>query len=175
MKTTGFLRTGPLLALLILSSTGAQAGPSDTPLPLFSDLKPALHVYTAVGVIKNNDLETVFVCTNLHTDKVNVGVEVFTKQGILANTIGDPNGEIIDLEVGETWTVGTSGTAQLSEDVTINALPSLNSGSGRIVATSKNISCIALLVDEVHVIVDPQIDPVPPPPIIVNLPLIRLP
>src|SRR6185436_14290213 len=46
------------------AATVATAGPADTPLPNFSDGKPAVAVYYAFGVIKNNNLETDFVCTN---------------------------------------------------------------------------------------------------------------
>jgi hypothetical protein len=72
-------------------------------------------------------------------------------------------------------TVGTSGTAVLTENTTITALPNLRNGSGRVVATSKNIACTAMLVDELHEIVDPLINPNIPPPTVVNLPLIRVP
>ncbi len=66
MRKVGRALAGASLLVLTLTfGTWVQAGPSDTPLPTFSDASAALHVYTAVGVVKNNDLETVFICTNL--------------------------------------------------------------------------------------------------------------
>jgi hypothetical protein len=164
-----------LLAMALTHASWAQAGPTDTSLPTFSDGKQAVHVYTAVGVIKNNDIETVFICTNLDTSPVNIGVEVFTNTGAPTNAIASGNGALLNAGVGATVTVGTSGTAVLTENTTITALPNLRNGSGRVVATSKNIACTAMLVDELHEIVDPLINPNIPPPTVVNLPLIRVP
>ncbi len=164
-----------VLALALSYGMGAQAGPTDSPLPTFSDGKSALHVYTAVGVIKNNDLETVFICTNLDTVAVNIGVEVFDKDGVLANSIALGNGAVLNAAVGATRTIATSGTVLLSDDHQITLLPNLRNGSGRVVATSKSISCTAMLVDEVHAIVDPLLCPTCPPPAVVHLPLIRVP
>ena len=164
-----------LLALTLTFGTWVQAGPSNTPLPTFSDASPALHVYTAVGVIKNNDLETVFICTNLDTVAVHLGVEVFDKEGVLANSVNAGNGAILNVAVGATRTITTSGTVLLTDDHQITLLPQLRNGSGRVVATSKTISCSALLVDEVHGIVSPLLCPTCPPPAVAHLPLIRVP
>ncbi len=166
-----------VLALVLSYGVGAQAGPTDSPLPTFSDGKPALHVYTAVGVIKNNNLETVFICTNVDTVAVNIGVEVFDKDGVLANSIALGNGEVLNVPVGATRTIATSGTVLLTDDHQITLLPNLRNGSGRVVATSKSISCTAMLVDELRAIVDPQICrtcELVAPPAIVHLPLIRV-
>jgi hypothetical protein len=157
------------------------AGPTDTPLRSFTDGKASVHVYTAVGVIKNNDVETAFICTNLDTVLVNIGVEVFTNTGGVTNRIDLPppliggNGAVLDVAVGQTVTISTSGTALLTEDETIGGLPNLRNGSGRVVATTKNIACTAMLLDELHEIVDPLVNPNIPPPTVVNLPLIRVP
>ncbi len=168
-----------LLAPTLTFGTWVQAGPSNTPLPTFSDGSPALHVYTAVGVIKNNNLETVFICTNLDTVAVHLGVEVFDKEGVLANSVNAGNGAILNVAAGATRTITTSGTALLTDDYQITLLPNLRNGSGRVLATSKTISCSALLVDEVNEVVDPLIclagGPCPPPPTMVHLPLIRVP
>ena len=173
-----------LLGLVLAYGTWAQAGPNDTGLPTFSDSKAAQHVYTAVGVIKNNDMETAFICTNLDTVVVNIGVEVFNKLGFLVNNpatgtgIFQGNGEVLNVAVGGTVTIVTSGTALLADDEQISVGQNLRNGSGRVVATSKNISCTAMLLDEVHRIVAPDPnanDPLEPPPTAVNLPLIRVP
>lgn len=174
-KTGGALPGASLLVLALTFGTWVQAGPSNTPLPTFSDASPALHVYTAVGVIKNNDLETAFICTNLDTVAVHIGVEVFDKEGVLANSVNAGNGAILNVPVGATRTFATSGTALLTEDALITLLPNLRNGSGRVVATSKTISCSALLLDEVHAIVDPLLCPTCPPPAVAHLPLIRVP
>ena len=168
-----------VLALILTYGIWAQAGPSDTPLPNFSDASPALLVYTAVGVIKNNNLETAFICTNLDTVAVHIGVEVFDKMGVLANSVNLGNGAILNVAVGATRTIATSGTALLTEDALITLLPQLRNGSGRVVATSKTIACTAVVVDEVNEVVDPLIcllgGACPPPPTLVHLPLIRVP
>ncbi len=179
MRKIGRALAGVLvLALTLTFGSWVQAGPTNTPLPTFSDASPALHVYTAVGVIKNNDLETVFICTNLDTVTVHLGVEVFDKDGVLANSVNAGNGAILNVPVGATRTIATSGTALLTEDALITLLPNLRNGSGRVVATSKTISCSALLLDEVHAIVDPLLCPTCatlPPPAVAHLPLIRVP
>ncbi len=164
-----------LLAPTLTFGTWVQAGPSNTPLPTFSDASSALHVYTAVGVIKNNSLETVFICSNLDTVAVHIGVEVFDKEGVLANSVNAGNGAILNVAVGATRTITTSGTVVLSDDHQITGLSNLRNGSGRVVATSKTISCSALLVDEVHAIVDPVLCPTCQPPVLAHLPLIRVP
>ncbi len=164
-----------LLALTLTFGTWVQAGPSNTPLPTFSDSSPALHVYTAVGVVKNNSLETAFICSNLDTVAVHIGVEVFDKDGVLANSVNAGTGAILNVAVGATRTITTSGTLVLTDDHRITALPNLRNGSGRVVATSKTISCSAMLVDEVHAIVDPVICPTCQPPALAHLPLIRVP
>jgi len=160
-----------MLVLALVYGMGAQAGPADSPLSTFSDGKPALHVYTALGVIKNNDLETVFICTNLDTVAVNIGVEVFDKDGGLANSIAAGNGEVLNVAMGATRTIVTSGTVLVTDDEQITGLPALRNGSGRVVATSGTISCSAMVVDELRAIAlpGPQSEA---PPAVVHLPLI---
>jgi hypothetical protein len=176
----GFARIAglSLVAAILGYATATRAGPTDTPLPSFSDGKPSLHVYTAVGVIKNNNVETAFICTNVHTAPVHIGVEIFDKTGARANSppngIFNGNGAILNVPVGATRTIATSGTALLTEDATIAGLPSLNNGSGRVVATTKNVSCTAMLLDELHTVEDPALSSLPPPTA-VDLPLIRVP
>ena len=78
-------------------------------------------------------------------------------------------------------TIGTAGTAELHEDATMvfntagNGLPNLRNGSGRVVATSLNVFCTAILADKLHTICDPAAPCSLPPPTMVNVPLIRLP
>jgi hypothetical protein len=141
----------------------AQAGMLDTPLPTFSDGKPGELIGLVPAVVKNNGIETVFVCTNLGTATTNIGIEVFSAGGTVENSIADNNGVVLDLAVGATATIATSGTATLTEDERISSLPQIRNGSGRIVATNSTIGCIAFLIDENHAIEDPLISDVPPP------------
>ena len=185
-----------VLAGMIMGLLGqvgmAVAGPSDTVLPTFGGgvAGPALAVYYAFGVIKNNGLETDFVCTNISAGAQNIGFQVFDETGALRNTWlpAGSNGEVLSVAVGQTVTVGTSGTNALHEDqtLTLNAAGSgvntLRNGSGRIVSTSKNIACTASLVDKFHIVVDPSgLVPSPghatteAPPTMSNLPLTKLP
>ncbi len=170
----GWFRAAVVCVLLALPSL-TLAGMFDTPLPTFSDGKVAQVVGLLPRVIKNNSLETVFICSNLDTVAVHIGVEVFDKEGVLANSVNAGNGAILNVPVGATRTIGTSGTVLLSDDHQITGLPNLRNGSGRVLATSKTISCSALLVDEVHAIVDPLLCQFCPPPAVAHLPLIRVP
>jgi hypothetical protein len=141
----------------------AHAGMLDTPIPTFSDGKPAELVGLVPAVVKNNGIETVFICTNLGNEAVNIGVEIFSADGTVENSVADNNGVVRDLAVGATATIATSGTATLSEDERISSLPQIRNGSGRIVATNSTIGCIAFLIDENHPIEDPLVSEVPPP------------
>ena len=211
-----------VLTLLLLSlGRPAAAGLGDTPLPTFADGTPAQAVYTALGVIKNNNLETDFVCTSLDSAPVDVGIQVFDETGALRNDVtaagtlcnggtraglactvdssldtvnGCPgatcpgccvlgSGAMLAVAPGRTVTIGTAGTAELHEDATLamntagNGLPNLRNGSGRVVATSLNVFCTAMLVDKLHTICNPAaaIPCTLPPPTIVTIPLVRIP
>jgi len=174
-------RIGIALLLSTLGYAGpAAAGPTDTPLPTFSDGRPAVSVYIAPGVIKNNNLETDFVCTNLDAVAVDIGLEVFDETGALRNSVAGGSGAFLNVGVGMTVTVATAGTAELHEDQTLalntagNGLPNLRNGSGRVVATSKNIACTAVVADKLHTIQDPAVSSLPPPSL-AEIPLIKLP
>ena len=171
------------IALLLLGLSGrAQAGPGDTPLPTFSDGKPAQALYYAIGVIKNNNLETDFVCTNVDGVPVDIGVEVFDEIGVRRNAVGavPDNGVGLNMLPGRTLTVGTGGTAILHEDRLITmdlagtGVQALRNGSARIVATSANVFCTAMLLDQLHLIQDPALSAAPPPAM-VSIPLVRIP
>jgi len=175
------------LAAVGLLARVASAGVADTPLPTFSASSPpgcaagcaSLAVYYAVGAIKNNGLETDFVCTNTTTSVQNIALEVFDETGALRNAIATI-GQFLNVAAGATVTVGTGGTAILHEDQSLtlgpggNNLQQLRNGSARILSTSKSISCTALLVDKFHIIQDPAVG-TQAAPTIANLPLIKLP
>ncbi len=172
----------PAVALCVLLGLPSLtlAGMFDTPLPTFSDGKPARVVGLLPRVIKNHNLETVVACTNLDVVAANIGLEVFDKDGVLANSdpnsgIAAGNGAILNVAVGATRTITTSGTVVVTDDHRITGLPNLRNGSGRVLATSKTLSSTAILVDEVHAIVDPVLCPTCQPPVLAHLPLIRMP
>ncbi len=77
-----------LVILLLGLSRPAAAGPANSPLPTFADGKPAQAVYTALGVIRNNNLETDVACTSLEATPVDIGFEVFDETGALRNNVG---------------------------------------------------------------------------------------
>jgi hypothetical protein len=162
---------GGLAAIgLLARAVVASAGVADTPLPNFPASSPAgcaagcpaLAVYYAFGAIKNNGVETDFICTNTTTSIQNIALEVFDETGALRNDIATI-GQFLNVPVGATKTVATGGTAILHEDQTLSlnlagsGLPTLRNGSARIVSTSTSIACMALLVDKFHIIVDPAL------------------
>jgi len=174
-------RVGLGFFLWTLAQAGpVAAGPTDTPLPTFSDSKAAVSVYIAAGVIKNNNIETDVICTNIDTVPVDIGLEVFDETGALRNSIAAGSGAMLNVGVGKTVTVGTAGTAELHEDQVItlnaagNATTVLRNGSGRVVATSKNLICTAAVVDKVHTVLDPATSSLPPPSL-AQLQLVKLP
>ena len=64
---TSAARTLAGVFLMVTLPVPAHAGIIDTPLPTFSDGKASVRVYNAVGVIKGNNLQTDFICTNIDT------------------------------------------------------------------------------------------------------------
>src|SRR5262245_22086583 len=174
-------RIGLGLFLWTLAQPGpVAAGPTDTPLPTFSDTKAAVSVYIAAGVIKNNNLETDVFCTNIDTVPVDIGLEVFDETGALRNSIATGSGAFLNVGVDKTVTVAPAGTAKLHHDQSItqntagNATTLLRNGSGRVVDTSKNLICTAVVVDKLHMVQDPATSSLPPPSL-AQLQLIKLP
>ena len=159
-----------LCALLGFPSRGL-AGMLDTPLPTFSDGKSAQVVGLLPRVIKKDNLETVVVCTNLDTVAANIGLEVFDKGGVLVNSVNAGNGEILNVAVGATRTIGTGRPELLTVDHRILMIPVLANGSGRVVASERDVFCHAMVVDEVHVIVEPSICPTCQVPTLVSAPV----
>ena len=120
------------LALLVGAlACPAHAGPADTPLPTFSDSKTAVKVYTAIGAIKNNGLETAFFCTNLDSAPQDIGVEVFDQTGTRGNTIGSGNGAVLGVAPGATVTITTGATKVIHEDkIIVLEAPVIDLGNG---------------------------------------------
>ena len=140
------------LAVAVLSARTAAAGLVDSPSPVIDPGATSRVIYYVSGVTKNNDLETVVICTNLEKSKdVTVALEVFDTDG--SGPLNDVSSGVGDgaqnMPVGGTVTIATGATAGFSEDDVISGLPvNVRQGSGRIVSTSKKIACAAYLVDE---------------------------
>ena len=135
---------------VILVSLPTDAGIGDKDLPLVGGEKTKL-LYTVVGVRDSANLATLFLCTSTErTDGkvIRIGVEVFNYDTTLANdvTAGDGVSTIVP---GGSATLGTQDTASFDEDEIIDT-GTINQGSARIFATSKNVLCSAMIVDPVN-------------------------
>ena len=155
----------------------AHAGVLDTPLPTFADGKPAMLVGTATAV-KDNELETIVICTNVADAPVDVGVEFFDETGVVRNTVAAGDGGVLAVTPGATVTVASGSTAALHEDTVAalntagNTINRLSNGALRVVATDPRVGCAAYAVDRFHVIADPAVCPQCPPPSIAVLPIV---
>ncbi len=163
-----FFAVAVLSALLVLSGGihPVSAGIMDSPVPDMDPSHPERTIYLVPGVIKNNNLETEFNCTNLDSQVVRIGVEIFDELGngpLNDITSGVADGAQ-DVPVGGAVTIGTGNTPAIHESKVIsfsNLTPPINvrNGSARIISTSKRVICHAFVVDQFS---DP--DPVPPTP-----------
>ena len=77
-----------------------HAGVADTPLPTFADGKPAQLAVLLPAVVKDNNLRTYVVCTNLGATPVDVGLEVFDQSGVRGNTVAAGNGALFNVAAG---------------------------------------------------------------------------
>src|SRR5262249_1816583 len=108
-----------IFAVLVILPLPAPGGVSDTPLPTFSDGKAARWAAMIPEVVKDNGVETDVICTNLSTNTVDIGLEVFDQNGVRGNSIAAGNGAILNVAPGHTVTIATGATAVLHEDATI--------------------------------------------------------
>src|SRR3989475_3516547 len=158
-------------ACLVAGAAGpVHAGVANTPLPTFADGKPAQLAVMLPAVVKDNNLRTYVVCTNLGATPVDVGLEVFDQGGVRGNTVAAGNGALLDVAAGRTVTFSTGTTVVMHEEVVINLEPPvtvLGQGSGRVVTTGLQVACTAYAVDRLHQIRDPRRLPERPPSITV--------
>src|SRR2546426_6310763 len=168
-----------LVALLVVVAAGGasvRAGVQDTPLPTFSDGHVAQLAALIPGAIRDNNVETVVICTNLAPAALDVGLEVFDETGALRNSIAAGDGAFLNVAPGVTVTVGTGAVAALHEDrtLTLNTAGSgtnnLRNGSGRGVAGGAPLGCVALAVDRLGTVQDPAVCPTCQPPSLVTGP-----
>src|SRR6058998_3492528 len=164
-------------ALVAAGEASVRAGVQDTPLPTFSDGQASQLAALIPGVIKDNNVETVVICTNLAPAPLDVGLEVFDETGALRNSVATGNGAILNVAPGVTVTFGTGAVAALHEDqtLTLNTAGSgtnnLRNGSGRVVASGAPLGCAAFAVDGLHTIEDPAVCPTCQPPSLTTVPV----
>ena len=158
-------RTGIIaLLLLVMGLTMARpaaAGLADTPVPELRGEK-AQHVYSVTGVKANwgTGIGTLFTCTSTEkTREIILGVEIFDDHGSPLNDISADE-LVLEVDPGETVTVGTISTPTFSVDETTSGVAS--PGSARILATSNKIICCAMTVTDDY-----------PPTAMMNLPVFR--
>ena len=155
------------LFVAAVTATPGIAGLVDSAVPSLDPGSSTRVIYYIPGVTKNNDIETLVICTNLEKSKsVTIGVEVFDSAG--TGPLNDVNSGVGDgaqaVPVGGTVTIATGSTVGFSEDDVIVGLPlNVRGGSARVVSTSKRIACGAFMVDELSA----------PPTSMTKLPLIN--
>jgi len=146
-----FTRSSAVSAAVVVMSlapAAVSAGILDSPLPLIAGLKTK-YIYTVTGVTSaTGGLETVFHCTSMDKKPFKMGIEIFKGDGTgPLNDVAAGNGEQ-DFNPGQSRTIVTSSNVDaFDEDKNITALGSVDQGSARIVSTSSNIVCTAMLVD----------------------------
>lgn len=123
-----------------------QTALGQTPLPLFADGKPSTHSLVIPGIAKRTRVQTDFFCTSLAAAPIDVGVELFAPDGALENQIQEGNGAVLNVAPGATVTIGTTGTASLLESTVITAR-GVAQGFARVVSTSGDVLCSALILD----------------------------
>jgi hypothetical protein len=122
------------------------AVPPTLPLPQFADGQQATHAAVVPGVVKRGSVEMAFFCTSLASGPIDIGVEIFAPDGTLVNSVAGGNGAVLNVPPRATVTVGTTGTASLLES-TVIVSPSVAQGLARIVSTSGQLTCTALVLD----------------------------
>lgn len=137
------------LAGVLALGTTSVAGPVDSPLPNLG-VGTTTPVFYVPGVVKNNALETIFMCSNLDIEAVTLAVELFDAAGAgPLNNVEDPTPDgRVTLPVGGAASITTGSTVGFSEDEIINAATLIRSGTARIVATSPRIACTAFVTHD---------------------------
>jgi len=115
-------------------------------LPRFSDGKPATHAMLVPGVVNRGSLDTDFFCTSLAAEPIDIGVEIFGTDGGVLNSVEADNGAVLNVQPGQTVTLGTTGTAAFLETAVITA-PGIAQGLARVVSTSERVICSAVVLD----------------------------
>ena len=124
----------------------AFAGIADSPLPVLLTGKTTYHLYSPPGVVNDGGLSTIFSCTSTSASAMTVGVELFGAGG--GSPINNAATTPLSLSAGATVTFGTSGTAGFPVNPSL-AAPLNGRGSARVLSTSKQLICTALLADNI--------------------------
>ena len=135
---------------VILVSLPTDAGIGDKDLPLLNGEKAKL-LYTVVGVTDSPSIATSFHCTSTERTggkTIQLGIEVFSWAGLPQNDLAAGEG-VESVSPGYTVTLSTQDTLVFSDDGLINTGNVLQ-GSARIIASSKNVLCSAMIVDPVN-------------------------
>src|SRR5438128_1252269 len=132
-----------LVALLVVVAAGeasVRAGVQDTPLPTFSDGQAAQLAALIPGAIKDNNVETVVICTNLTLAPLDVGLEVFDETGALRNSIAAGDGA----STPDTCTAGGCFGVPLvgGADRPCDRVAACDPGTGQCAATAPVSTCV---------------------------------
>jgi hypothetical protein len=146
VRASSFARRISLVAGLALAAPAA-AGVADTPLPVFSDGKNSQLLMVVPGVVKRGRLQTDFLCTSYAGETIDIGVEIFDAGGARMNDVATGVGALLDVQPGQTVTIGTSGTATFLES-TVIPLAGVAQGVARVVASAPQVRCNATIVDD---------------------------
>ena len=180
-RFTGLALCGASLLLGRGAALAAGSGPLITPLSAFTDGQTGKIVWIVPGVVKKSHMSTDFLCTNLATVPIDIGVEAFDLDGTQLNKLDGsisitgstcPTRAVLAVPPGSTVTIGLTGTAQLHEDCKIE-VTAIAQGSARIVSTSSKIGCDAIALDDKHVVTDPALCSTCQPPPLTSLKLIK--
>ena len=139
----------------------SSAGIGDSPLPVLVPGVATKHVYSVPGVTKFGNLETVFICTSDAPAPIRIGIEVFGGAGGLA--LNNVAGGASDLMPGATATLSTGVLNGAFSDVVIFGLNPFGNGSARILSTSTQVLCTAMVLDSLN----------SPPTSMTTLPIIK--
>src|SRR5438046_7742810 len=153
------------------AAVSVRAGVADTPLPTFADGKPAQLAVLLPAVVKDNNLRTYVVCTNLGAAPVDVGLEVFDQSGVRGNTVAAGNGALLNVAAGSTVTFSTGTTVVMHEEQVLTLEPPvtvLGQGSGRVVTKGLQVACAAYAGTRLHRVRAPRQPAERPPPISVQ-------
>lgn len=140
---------GAVAAITMMASI-AIAGPGDSPVPSISGSAATRVLYIVPGVIKNNGLETAFMCTNLDAAPVTFAVELFAPSGgsALNNVSSAVGNGTYTIPAGGSATISTGSSIGLHEDLAITGILNVKNGSARILGTSTQVLCTGVIVDK---------------------------
>lgn len=137
-------------ALLALAAGPAVAGPGDAAVPSISASATTRAMFIVPGVIKNNGIETAFMCTSLDSADATMAVEIFSPDtnAVMNNVATGTLNGTMPLPAGHTVTISTGSSVGLHEDLAITGLVNVKNGSARILATTTRLVCTAILVEK---------------------------